>query len=345
MANIKIRKPWEIRGVRPVEEKVYHQRRKIIKQLGLMTGGLLTGGLFTGCEKEPSILTQPTPTPSIPSTPVGDKTFTFEGMDRLYPATLNPKYELDRTLSAEIDVTRYNNFYEFIPAVNLEKEIRYDAYKYVTDFDNRDWKIQVTGLAKKTGFFNLGDLIEEIGLEERTYRHRCVERWSMAVPWTGFPLAKLLQFFEPDSKATHIRTESKSNAATMIGVREMDWFPWAYFEGLRMDEAMNELAFVATGLYGKPLKKQNGAPVRLVLPWKYGYKSPKSIVKIAFLDSEPETFWHQIAPEEYSFLSNVDPEVPHPAWSQELETKIINGDVVKTLKYNGYGEYVADLYK
>lgn len=345
MANIKIRKPWEIKGLKPVEEKVYEKRRTIIKQLGLMTGGLLTAGLWTSCEKESTIMA-PSPTPPIiPPTPAGDKTFTFAGMDQLYPATLNPKYELDRALSAEIDVTRYNNFYEFIPAAHLEKENRYDAYKYVADFDNRDWKIQVTGLANKTGFFNLGDIMQEMGLEERTYRHRCVERWSMAVPWTGFPLSKFIQFFEPDNKATHIRTVSKANPATMIGVREMDWFPWAYFEGLRMDEAMNELAFVATGLYGKPLAKQNGAPIRLVLPWKYGYKSPKSIVKIEFLDSEPETFWHQVAPNEYSFLSNVDPTVPHPAWSQALETKIIDGEVVPTLKYNGYGEYVAGLYE
>lgn len=344
MANIKIPKPWESKHIRPVEEKIYFNRRKILKHLGLMTGGILTGSLLQSCEKEPAIMTPAPVITTPPSQPV-DKTFNFEGMSDLYPAVFNPKYELDRELSREIDVTRYNNFYEFIPAANLQKEERYDAYKHISEFDNRDWKIQVTGLAGKTGFFFLGDIMQEIGLEERTYRHRCVERWSMAVPWTGFPLAKLIQFFEPDNKATHIRTESKANTATMIGVREMDWFPWAYFEGLRMDEAMNELAFVATGLYGKPLARQNGAPVRLVLPWKYGYKSPKSIVKIEFLDHEPETFWHQIAPDEYSFLSNVDPNVPHPAWTQEVETKIINGDVVPTLKYNGYGDFVAGLYE
>lgn len=344
MANIKIPKSWEVQKIKPVDEKIYVNRRKIIKQLGLMTGGLLAGSFLSGCEKEPRVIPTP-PVVTPPPVPVGDKTFTFEGMNNLYPATLNPKYELDRTLSLESDVLRYNNFYEFIPAKELNNEARYDAYKYVSDFDNRDWKIQVTGLANKTGFFDLGDIIQSIGLEERTYRHRCVERWSMAVPWTGFPLSKLIQFFEPDNKATHIRTVSKANPATMIGVREMDWFPWAYFEGLRIEEAMNELAFVATGLYGKPLAKQNGAPIRLVIPWKYGYKSPKSIIKIEFLDAEPETFWHQIAPDEYSFLSNVDPTTPHPAWSQELETKIINGDIVSTLPYNGYGEYVANLYK
>lgn len=337
MANIKIPKPWRISNNQKVDEKTYANRRKVIKQLGLMTGGILTGQFFYACQKE----TTPTAAPSIGFV---DNTFTFEGMDQFYPATLNSKYTLDRSLTKEFDVTHYNNFYEFIPAENAELEARYNVFKHVLGFDNQDWKIEVTGLAQKTGTYFLGDLIKEMGLEERTYRHRCVERWSMAVPWTGFPLAKLLQFFEPDAKATHIRTISDANPATMIGVKEQDWYPWPYFEGLRMEEAMNELAFVATGLFGKPLAKQNGAPIRLVLPWKYGYKSPKSIIKIEFLAAEPETFWHEVAPNEFGFLSNVDPNLPHPRWSQELETKIINGDVVKTLKFNGYGEYVAHMY-
>jgi len=187
-------------------------------------------------------------------------------------------------------------------------------------------------------------MIKKIGLEERTYRFRCVEAWSMAVPWSGFSLASLIKFLEPDSKAKYVRMISYADAEQMPGVKHQDWYDWPYYEGLSMEEAMNELSFMATGIYGKPLPKQNGAPMRLVVPWKYGYKSTKSIVKIEFIDYQPETFWHKIAPREYGFISNVNPEIPHPRWSQAQEQMMGEDFKRPTLKYNGYGDYVARLY-
>lgn len=329
MANIIIPKPWMRRDLRPAEEKIYRQRRKFLKELGILTVGATTGPLlmsmagggFTDGDK---------------------KSFHFEGEEKFYPAKRKETFTLDRPLTAEYDATHYNNFYEFI---RMDDPNIYNAYKYVEDFDTSDWKIRVSGLAKKKGKYHLGDLIREMGTEERTYRFRCVERWSMAVPWVGFPLAKLLKFFEPEETATHVRFISASNPSQMPGILQQHWYPWPYFEALRMDEAMNELAFVATGIYGKPLPKQNGAPIRIVVPWKYGYKNPKSIVKIEFVSEEPETFWHQTNPKEYGFVSNVDPGKPHPRWSQAIERMIPDGEPRPTLKYNGYGEFVAKLYE
>lgn len=334
MANIIVPKPWVKIAATPADEKTYHSRRSIIKQLGVIGSGLLTLPVLPSCVKTEEV--------GPPPGTQGNNDFTFEGMENFYPANPNLKYTLDRALSTEFDVTHFNNFYEFI---NPQDATVYDTFKYVSGFDNRDWKIEVTGLAQNTGTFFLGDLIQEMGLEERTYRHRCVEAWAMAVPWTGFPLAKLLNFFQPDSSASHIRTISFSDPNQMIGVRTQTFYPWPFFEGLRMDEAMNELAFVATGLFGKPLPKQNGAPIRWVIPWKYGYKSPKSIVKIEFLDSEPETFWHQVEPLHHSFLSNVLPDTLYKGVPQSEEVMIIDGLVRPTQKYNGYGDFVAGLYE
>lgn len=333
MPNIKIPKPWEDRSIKPVEEKTYYDRREIIKQLGLITGGMMAAPLFSACKEDP---------PTFDTTiGTNENNFTFDGMDDLYPATLNSAYTLDRPVTDEFTATHYNNFYEFI---HPDDPNVYNVFKYIGAFDTRDWKIEIAGLAQNTGAFFLGDIIKAMGLEERTYRHRCVETWAMAVPWTGFSLAKLIQFCQPENKATHIRMISYANAAQMIGVETQSFYPWPYFEGLRMDEAMNELAFMATGLFGKPLPKQNGAPLRLVVPWKYGYKSIKSIVKIEFTDAEPQTFWHLVTPSEADFLANVDPDIPHPRWSQEFERLIPNGETKATIKYNGYGDYVASLY-
>ena len=214
----------------------------------------------------------------------------------------------------------------------------------MSDFDTSEWRFDVSGLANKTGTYFLEEMIKAFGLEERTYRFRCVERWSMAVPWTGFPLRKLIDYFKPQSGAKYIKMTSFADKQVMPGVRNLSHYPWPYVEGLRIDEARNELAFIATGIYGKPLPKQNGAPMRLVVPWKYGYKNAKSIVSFEFTDQEPQTFWNKVAPDEYPFLSNIDPEVPHPRWSQKVEKMIPNGEERPTLKYNGYGEYVANLY-
>ncbi|MDH3649494.1 MAG: protein-methionine-sulfoxide reductase catalytic subunit MsrP [Saprospiraceae bacterium] len=335
MANIKIPKPWQDRYSRPIDENAYRNRRDILRDLGIVGAGLLGASLLTGCDKSSDN--------TGPETSIGSNDFTFEGMDALYPATRNSAYTLDRSLSDPYDVTHYNNFYEFIHPDD-EDNIK-EIYKYINTFDTRDWKIEIGGLVGRKGTFHLGDLITEIGLEERTYRHRCVEAWAMAVPWTGFSFAKLIEFLQPENGATHVRMETLANSVQMPGIDFQTWWPWPYFEALRIDEAMNELAFIATGLFGKPLPKQNGAPVRLVIPWKYGFKSIKSIIKIDFVNQQPETFWNKAVPSEYGFLANVDPGVPHPRWSQETEIMIIDGATRPTMKYNGYGEFVAHLYQ
>ena len=333
MANIKIPKPWENRLLKPTEEEVYLQRRDIIRQLGIIGAGMMAAPLF-GCKKDNGT--------NSPGTAIGGRDFTFDGMDALYPATRNEDYVLDRPLSDPFNVTHFNNFYEFSHPNDPEiKEI----FRYVDVFDTRDWMIEVDGLVQQQGSFHLGDLIVQMGLEERTYRHRCVEAWAMAVPWTGFPFAKLIEFLRPESTATHIRMETFGDPEQMQGIAWQTWYPWPYYEALRLDEAMNELAFIATGLYGKPLPRQNGAPIRLVVPWKYGFKSIKSIVKMTFTNEQPSTFWNTAVPQEYGITANVEPEIPHPRWSQEFETMITNGERRRTIKYNGYGEYVAHLYE
>ncbi|MEO0470187.1 MAG: protein-methionine-sulfoxide reductase catalytic subunit MsrP [Bacteroidota bacterium] len=337
MANIILPKDWQLKGLRPTEESIYHNRRSFVKQLGLLgIGAVAAPGLLSACNSPQSAASK------AGAMQDGDVPgFHFDGEEDFYPAARNPKFVLDRKITDKYDATHHNNFYEFI---NPADRNIYNVYKYIGAFDTSDWKIEVNGLCEKPGEYHLADLIKKIGLEERTYRFRCVERWAMAVPWTGFSLASLLKEFGPQNNATHVRFTTALNKKQMIGVKGQSWYPWPYREGLRMGEAMNEVAFMATGLYGKPLEKQNGAPIRLVVPWKYGYKNIKSISKIEFLDKEPKTFWHQIAPREYPFISNVDPDVPHPRWSQARERQIPNGDWEPTLKYNGYGDMVAKLY-
>ena len=338
MAYYKTKKAWQIDGLHPTPEKVYYQRRAILKKLGIITGGLLgSNALLTGCVQKPN-----EEKANQRETAITGNHFDFKGMAGMYPAKKNGKYKLDRPLTEEYHATHKNNFYEFI---SRQDPNIYNVYKFVSDFDNRDWKIEVSGLADNTGTFYLEDVIKKMELEERTYRFRCVERWAMAVPWTGFSLAKLIQFLEPKNNAKFVSMVSYSNPDQMEGVRNLTHYPWPYTEGLTMKEAMNELAFMATGLYGKPLPKQNGAPIRLVVPWKYGYKNIKSIVKIVFTDQQPETFWHQVSPDEYPFISNVNPEIPHPRWSQAFEQMIPDGEKRPTLKYNGYAQYVSHLYE
>lgn len=292
--------------------------------MGIVTGGLLATPLMGHNWKQKQNLD-----------------FTFRGMSDYFPAELNKKYTLDRPMTKEYDATHYNNFYEFI---SREDPNIYNVYKFIDKFDTSDWRFEVSGLANKTGIYFLEEMIKQFGLEERTYRHRCVERWSMAVPWTGFPLKKLIDFFGPQNGANYIKMTSSADPKVMLGVRDLNHYPWPYSEGLTIEEARNEVAFIATGLYGKPLPKQNGAPMRLVIPWKYGYKNTKSIVKFEFTKEEPLTFWNQVSPDEYPFISNVDPTVPHPRWSQEFEKMIPDGEQRPTLKFNGYGEYVAKMY-
>lgn len=338
MANIIIPKSWQLKKLKPTDEKLYHQRREVIKKMGILTGSIFASSLiFPSCTKagsdQKSIDT---------NSPQGENnTFNFTGMDKYYPADRNSKYKVERPMTDEYPATHQNNFYEFI---HPKDPNIYNAYKYVDKFDTREWDFVVSGHVKNKGTYKLEDMIKKFGLEERVYRFRCVEAWSMVVPWTGFPLAKLINFLEPENKAKYIRMVSYSDEEEMPGVKNQSWYPWPYFEGLRMDEAMNELSMMVTGIYGKPLPKQNGAPMRLIVPWKYGYKNIKSIVKMEFIDFEPETFWHKIAPDEYGFYSNVNPEIPHPRWSQAQEQMLGEDFKRPTLMYNGYGEYVAGLY-
>jgi sulfoxide reductase catalytic subunit YedY len=246
----------------------------------------------------------------------------------------------ERALTERTAAASYNNFYEFDPS---SKTIWHLTEKY----EPFPMTIEIDGLVEKPFTIGVEDLIKEFGLEERLYRFRCVEAWSMTIPWTGFPLAKLIERCKPLSKATHVSFVSLNRPKQMPGIAKSPWYPWPYYEGLRMDEATNELAFIATGAYGEPLPKQHGSPFRLVIPWKYGYKGPKAVEKITFTDKQPKTFWNDLHPQEYSFLSNVNPNVPHPRWSQASERFIRDVEDVRRIPsqlFNGYADSVGEMY-
>jgi sulfoxide reductase catalytic subunit YedY len=254
----------------------------------------------------------------------------------LYPAKRNASYTLDRPVTDEKINGSYNNFYEF----GTDKNITAPAQR----LQIRPWTVKIDGLVEKPMEIGIDDLIRKMTLEERTYRHRCVEAWSMAIAWTGFPFAKLVDFARPLSTAKFVRMETFMDPKQAPGQKQ-PWFPWPYVEGLTMAEANNELAFLATGAYGHPLANQHGAPLRLAVPWKYGFKSIKSIVRFSFVDKRPVGMWEKLQPSEYGFWANVNPQVPHPRWSQASEELIGIGERRPTLLYNGYGEQVAGLYK
>lgn len=256
-----------------------------------------------------------------------------------YPAPRNAEFTLDRPITEEWAATSYNNFYEFDP------EDKAAVKRKVAAFQIHPWRIEIRGLVAKPQVLDLDDLLRRMALEERLYRFRCVEAWSMAVPWTGFPFTALIREVEPKPEARFVRFVTISRPKEMPGMSQAPWYPWPYFEGLRMDEAANPLTFVATGLYGKPLPKQNGAPVRLVVPWKYGFKSIKSVVRVEFVAKQPGTFWSRVAPQEYGFYSNVNPNRPHPRWSQAFERVIPTMERRPTLMYNGYEQWVRHLYR
>lgn len=257
-------------------------------------------------------------------------------------AIANPKYFLNDKPTSYKDVTSYNNFYEF----GTDKS---DPARNAHTLKTRPWTVSVEGLVNKPKVWDIDNLIKLAPLEERVYRLRCVEGWSMVIPWIGYSLANLIKAAEPQGSAKYVEFISLADPKQMPGVnnRVLDW---PYTEGLRLDEAMNDLTLLTFGLYGEILPKQNGAPVRLVVPWKYGFKSAKSIVKIRITDKEPATSWKVSAPYEYGFYSNVNPAVNHPRWSQATERRIgaeggIFAPKIKTLPFNGYAEQVAHLYK
>ena len=254
----------------------------------------------------------------------------------LYPFKRNEKYVLDREVTPPEINGAYNNFYEFGSSKAIAKAAQ--ALKL------RPWTIKIDGMVEKPIEIGIDDLIKQMPMEERLYRHRCVEAWGMAIPWSGFPLAKLVELAKPLSSAKYLVMQTFLDSSVASGQRQT-WYPWPYTEGLTMAEAGNELAFLVTGAYGKPLPKQHGAPLRLAVPWKYGFKSIKSINRFSFRDQQPKSFWEALQASEYGFWANVNPQVPHPRWSQATEEDIATKQRRPTLLFNGYGEYVADLYK
>jgi methionine sulfoxide reductase catalytic subunit len=251
------------------------------------------------------------------------------------PAPRNSRYHLDQPLTEEKHVTSYNNFYEF----NSGREHDPDA----SSLKIRPWTVVIDGLVEREECLGIDDLLGKVHVEERLYRHRCVEGWTMAVPWIGFPLKSLVEIAQPLGSAKFLRMESFLDPQMAPGQRQF-WYPWPYVEALSISEAVNELAFLVTGAYGKPLPFQNGAPLRLALPWKYGFKSIKSIVRFTFTDKRPVTFWERQEPQAYGFWANVNPDVPHPRWSQAFERVLGTDERRPTRIWNGYGEFVADLY-
>lgn len=288
---------------------VYLSRRQVLSTAGLVSAGLLLNACFPQKTDSESII--------IPST--------------------NQKDELGDPVTSYDTITNYNNFYEF----TTDKE---GVARLSENFKTDPWQVEVGGLVNKPKTFGLEDLVRNFDQEERIYRLRCVEGWSMVIPWLGFSLADLLKQVEPTSDAKYVYFETIDRPAEMPGQKN-SLYPWPYTEGLRLDEAMNNLTTLATGIYGEDLLPANGAPLRLVVPWKYGFKSIKSIIKIKLTAEQPATFWNMIAPDEYGFYSNVNPNRPHPRWSQDSERRI--GELARrgTLNFNGYTDQVASLYK
>lgn len=296
-------------------EHIYKQRRKFIKvsAAGLAASATSTSLFIAGC---------------------GDaKSKNSANVDKAETGTLAG---LQDSLTPYEDITNYNNFYEF----GLGKE---DPAKYAVNFPSKPWTVSIEGEVEKPGVFTLEDILKPHAAEERIYRLRCVEAWSMVIPWNGFPLADLIKRFSPNSNAKFVEFFTLHDKKQMPGQRR-PYLDWPYREGLTMDEAMNPLTFMATGLYGKDLLGQNGAPLRLVVPWKYGFKSIKSIVKIRFTSQQPRTSWSDQAASEYGFYANVNPMVNHPRWSQRKERRIGEFRKRDTLMFNGYADEVAHLY-
>jgi sulfoxide reductase catalytic subunit YedY len=307
---IKRRRGWELPESQATPEAIFLNRRQIIAGLG-MTGLMVAAA--------PQVRAQ------------------VSGIAaEIYPAKRNPAHMLDRELTEEKVATSYNNFYEFGTSKNIVRPAQALTIK--------PWQVKIDGMVEKEITVDAEDLIRKMPVDERLYRHRCVEAWSMAVPWTGFPLKALVDFAKPLSGAKYLRMETFKRPDEASGQKQF-WYPWPYVEGLSMAEAQNDLAYIVTGVYGKPLPKQMGAPLRLAVPWKYGFKSIKSITRFTFTDQKPKSFWEAMAADEYGFWANVNPAVAHPRWSQATEEVIGTGKRVPTLIYNGYGEQVADLYK
>jgi sulfoxide reductase catalytic subunit YedY len=312
-----IKKATDIRESEVTPKELYVRRREFIAAAGVTAAAVATGIGVIG------------------ATDVDAQNPNAQKLTNLKKSPLST----DEKLNSYKDVTTYNNFYEF----GLDKE---DPSKYAHTLKPRPWSVVVDGQCAKPGTYNIEDIMKWAPLEERIYRHRCVEAWSIVVPWAGYPLSEFIKKFEPTSRAKYVQFKTLVDQKQMPGQTEPA-LNWPYVEGLRMDEAMHPLTLLGLGLYGEVLPNQNGAPVRMILPWKYGFKSAKSIVKIRFVKDMPRTSWNISAPREYGFYSNVNPEVDHPRWSQASERRIGEDGFLarkrKTLMFNGYND-VAPLY-
>ncbi len=314
---IKIRRGWEIAESAATPEAVYLNRRALLGRMGGAAGmAALGSALGVG--------------PALAAAPGA------AAAAGRFPAPRNPAFVLDRDITDEAITGKYNNFYEF----GSHKQIARAARKLTT----RPWTVVIDGLVENKLKLDIDDLFARVDFEERLYRHRCVEAWSMAVPWTGFPLRSLLEIAKPLGSAKYVEMRTFKRPRQAPGQKQF-WYPWPYVEGLTMAEAANDLAFLVTGVYGKPLPNQFGAPLRLAVPWKYGFKSIKSIVRFRFTERRPVSFWENVQGREYGFWANVNPDVPHPRWSQKTEEVLGTGRRVPTRLFNGYGELVAGLYK
>jgi len=314
------------------DESVYLSRRQLIKQMGFVGAGTILSSAIPSVANAQGL-------DFFSSKP--EKVF------QRYPLNFTADSSKDtQTLTPEAKATSHNNFYEFGTSKS-------DPVKNAQAFNVNPWKLTISGECDNPYTLDLDDLTNSFALEERIYRLRCVEAWSMVIPWIGFELAKLLKKAQPNSRAKYVAFETLHDPAQMPGQasrRIGGGIDYPYVEGLRIDEAMNPLTLMSVGLYGKTLPAQNGAPIRLIVPWKYGFKSIKSIVAIKFMETKPASTWNILAPNEYGFYANVNPEVDHPRWSQASERRITSGGLIarnriETLPFNGYGEQVADLYK
>lgn len=308
------RRGWEMPQSQATPEHLFFTRRSVMAGIG----ALAATGLSPRLAAAQRLADMPDPSAS------------------LYPTKRNGSFTLDRPVTDESINMTYNNFYEFGSSKTIARAAQ--ALKI------RPWTVKIDGMVEKPLELGIDDLLKRMPLEERLYRHRCVEAWSMAVPWSGFPLARLVAMAQPLSGAKYVRMETFLDPSVASGQRQT-WYPWPYVEGLTIAEATNDLAFLVTGAYGKPLPKSMGAPLRLAVPWKYGFKSIKSITRFTFTAERPKSFWEQLQASEYGFWANVNPAVAHPRWSQASEKLLGTDERRPTQIFNGYGDYVADLYQ
>lgn len=318
-----IKKPQDIKPSEITDRSLYLERRKFIRGAGLSVGAAALGlwgiSVCGGCQAKER------------------EAAGGNGHGKAFPSLARGPFGTDEAQTAFKDATSYCNFYEFGSS-------KQDPVNKSGEFKSDPWSVTIDGECDRPGTYDLEDLLHPQTLEERIYRLRCVEAWSMVIPWVGFPLADLLRRFQPNSRAKYVAFTTLYDPDRMPGQRRKS-IDWPYREGLRIDEAMHPLTILAVGMYGDTLLNQNGAPLRLVVPWKYGFKSIKSIVRIRFTEQQPQASWNMLQPQEYGFYSNVNPEVDHRRWSQKRERRIGERGKRETLPFNGYADQVAQLYQ